>query len=372
MGTIKVLIQGLDYPPSNFQVIDLNIPILPFPKLLHFFPQFFLLSDELTITLENLPLSSQIKKWFENEISSHTTSILKFIDKSPSIPISYLKPEKIPQIFENHSSHPNDALSPDQLSQCYSIVVENCSILIEAFSDIGVFYALSSLSQLIHSNQRKWVIQPLQLFDYPSSSKRICSLPIHLPEFTKNAEKIRWLSYASRYKYNVVNIYSNAVSQDIQDMFPEMKFAEFNSSPSQNPENSDFYYNWLCPIFDLAFYAVNYWDSHVQDTDKYQRAFILDFFGMNNTHLLWELVSLFFHLPNGFIYSGKNFQSLLKQNFGLLFQSFSRHHRKKIKKSCTIAAEMFPIVQKTLGKNKDVELIFEQRLSMLLNQINDY
>ncbi|UYP45025.1 hypothetical protein NEF87_001310 [Candidatus Lokiarchaeum ossiferum] len=370
MGKIKVFIQGLNEPPLNFQLIDLNIPILPYPKFLHFNPHFLLLSDELTITLENIALTSQLKNQFEKEISISTSTILKFIENSPPIPASYLDPEQIPQIFHKHHSIHNEFLSPEILHQCYSIVVENRSILIEAFSKIGLFYALSSLSQLIHFNQHFWVIQSLQLFDYPSSQKRICSIPAKLPEFTQKAEIIRWLTYARRYKYNFVFVADNKISQDIQDLFSEMEFAEITLKSSHNSGNAESHYNWLCPIFDLAFYAVSYWNSQSVDMNKFQRAFILDFFGMNNTHLLWELMSLFLHLPNGFIYNRKNFQSLIEQKFGMQFQSLSRRHRKKIKKSCIVAAEMFPIVQKTLNKNKDVVQSFEDRLLSILSQIN--
>ncbi len=362
MGKIRIVIEGLNIPPPDFQIIDLNKPLIPTPKQIKFSPNYCILPKLLHIASENLQFSPQIKKWFEENLKYKTSFELKFEETIPD-------PKGAP-----HDDHYSDLdqtlkLSSFQHSESYFLTIDSSGIVIESKHEIGLFYALTSLSQLIHLNQHRWVVQSVKIFDYPTLATRACALPSNSLDCSKGSALHRWLTYARRYKYNQVQCSSTVLSSAIQGMFPEMLFTPQAAESSLENTGERFEYNWFCPYFDLAYNAARLWELSSTNTDKFQRAFIVDFFDMYNTHLLWELVLSLYHLPNRMIYNQKLFEALSDGALKANLSKFSRFQRKTIFKKVTTAIEMFPIVRKTLTKNQDSAQVIENRLAMIHKQI---
>ncbi len=362
MGKIRIVIEGLNIPPPDFQIIDLNKPLIPTPKQISFVPNYFILPKLLHIASENLQFSPQIKKWFEENLKYKNSFELKFEETIPDPKGAthdghYSGPDRTPNLYSF------------QHFESYFLTIDSSGIRIEAEHEIGLFYALTSLSQLIHLNQHRWVVQSVKIFDYPTLATRACALPSNSLDCSKGSELHRWLTYARRYKYNQVQFSSTVISSPFQGLFPEMIFTPQPEASSLKNTGERFEYNWFCPYFDLAHKAALNWNLPPIDTEKFQRAFIVDFFGMYNSHLLWELVLSLYHLPNRIIYDEKLLNALSSGALGTNLSKFSRSQRKSIVKNVTTAIEMFPIIRKTLNRNQDRAQVIEDRLIMIHKRI---
>jgi hypothetical protein len=187
---------------SDAILIDPNRPVLPSPQKLFYSSNYF----KLAFTKEN-PLKIDVYNVEVPErITYHLKELLLYKNAFP-IDIEYFPyptpphPERIIpfiQSFEN--------ISPPIKKQAYVIEIVDNFIRIWADSDIGLYYGLTTLSQLIHENQKHWVVQASLIIDYPTyelrgTTDQVC----HGQVPTVNTIK-RLIRFLSRYKKNLLGL----------------------------------------------------------------------------------------------------------------------------------------------------------------------
>src|SRR6056297_623613 len=199
---LQIQIRGLQELAPHFQAIDINKPIIPPPKTTIFRPEFFELQNELEIAIYNLESQGKrdrIEHHIHETLTMKHSFSLKTKYENTKISGCALKPLKQ---FEKDIK--KNEITNKQIDQSYNLSVSIKEILIQSGTEVGLYYGLCTLSQLIFKNQKRWVVQQVKIFDYPTFTLRgITDQQCHGQ--VGNLESIkRHIRFLARYKNNAM------------------------------------------------------------------------------------------------------------------------------------------------------------------------
>jgi len=391
-NTIKTIqIQGLPSVPPSFRLLDINRPISPHPQALHYVPVFFLFPEEIVIEYENVNRTSPLSTRFENLLQEkHSWQI-----KQAFSPKNTANSGKIPLGLH---------VLPEGLikDQSFSLSIKDNTIKLQAFTDQGMFYAIGALSQLIHQNQRKWVVQQVEIHDYPTIPLRGIIIPYKKIKRISSDEIVDLLSGLLLMRMNIIEIdtfgepqKNETTNTRIIQEFAEQNFIECilatslkesvltiplliepylflnlpqitkslailskNSIKKQKTKllldvssSSDSLPDWRILLHGIAVGLDWAWNPIDRPKDQYYRAFYTELFGMHNPHLFADMIEKVSELVT--LLSPEANSTLSKQKW----QKWSR--------KISIAREMIKIANRTIIRHQE----FMRAIEILLNQI---
>jgi hypothetical protein len=193
-----ITIAGSSLVESDLPLLDLGRPVLPKPRDRHDSPQKFILPNILDVLIFNAQKPEQI--------TYHINETLQY--KHPfQLELEYeaYTPPPIAMIGFDFSTIWPTMLS-DIRVQSYFLTISDRGIHIGAESDLGLYYGLLTLSQLIHLDQGRWMVQSTEIWDYPQFVKRGMTDQLchgQVPTVTNLKKFIRFLS---RYKKNLLGL----------------------------------------------------------------------------------------------------------------------------------------------------------------------
>jgi hypothetical protein len=91
-----------------------------------------------------------------------------------------------------------------------------------------------------------------------------------------------------------------------------------------------------------------------QKYNAFQHAFISDFFGMPNYHLLWDAIEIISKINRGGVFSTEFYNQLWEHPFGMTLPSYKTSWAKKDVKQLAIAQEMLVTAKNTITRNMDL------------------
>jgi len=368
----------------------MNRPLSPQPQSIHYSPTFFLIDDEILVEYEGVnahsPLSTRLEKLLQEKHSwqiKHTFS-------------------------ENFNSDSNDISSVLHClpqgsikDQCFSLTIQDNTILLQAFTDQGLFYGIGAFSQLVHHNQGKWVVQQVEIRDYPTIPRRGISISLEDLNKISIEETTDLLSGLLLGRMNTFEIITvgepqkfEASTKRIVQEFAEQNFIEFTSSssteesglthpllskPSQflnlqqitksltmlsktleqqktklllnvssSPKNLPDWRNLLHGIGVGLDWA---WNPIDRPKDQYYRAFYTELFGMHNPHLFADMIEKISELS-----------TLLSPEAD---STYSKRKWQKWSRKLSIAREMATIANRTILRHQE----FMKAIEILLDQV---
>jgi hypothetical protein len=392
MNTVKLIfIRGLPSVSSTFRLLDMNRPLSPHPQSIHYSPTFFLIDKEILIEYKGVnrisPLSARLEYLLQERHSwriKHTFSG-NFTSDSDEIP-SFLH------------SLPQGSIK----DQSFSLTIRDGTIALQSFTDQGLFYAIGALSQLIHHNQGKWVVQHVEIQDYPTiplrglsiSSKKFNQIPV---------EEIKdLLSGLLLVRINIFEVFTigepqNLVASNIESVqeFAEQNFIEFiasssheesiltfslRSKPSQfldlqqmtkslailsknilkkqktklllNVSSStEILPDWRNLLHGIGVGLDWAWNPNDRPKDHYYRAFYTELFGMHNPHLFADMIEKVSEL-----------NTLLSPEANSMF---SKRKWQRWSRKISTAREMATIANRTIIRHQE----FMKAIEVLLDQM---
>lgn len=391
--TIKTIqIQGLSSVPPSFRLLDINRPISPHPQTLHYVPVFFLFPEEIVIEYENVNHPSPLSTRFENLLQEkHSWQI-----KHEFSPKNTANSSKIPSGLHVLPEGPIK-------DQSFSLSIKDNTIKLQAFTDQGVFYAIGALSQLIHQNQRKWVVQQVEIHDYPTIPLRGIIILFKNIKQISSDEFVDLLSGLLLLRMNTIEIDTFGEPQKFETIktriiqeFAEKNFIEYihatslkesvltiplliepriypnlaqitkslaalskNSLKKQKTKllldvssSSDFLPDWRILLHGIALGLDWGWNPIDRPIDQYYRAFYTELFGMHNPHLFADMIEKVSELD-----------SLLSSEAN---STFSKRKWQKWDRKISIAREMHTIANRTIIRHQE----FMKAIEILLDQMD--
>ena len=392
MNTVKsIRICGLPSVSPTFRLLDMNRPLTPHPQSLRYMPTFFLIPDQILIEFDDVnshtPLSTRLENLLQEKHSwqiQHTISTEKTSEDS-EIPLGMRSLQEGP--------------IKDQ-SFCLSIT--DNTIVLQAFTSQGLFYGIGALSQLIHHNQGKWVVQQVEILDYPTIPIRGIILPLKKIRQISSDEIVELLSGLLLVRMNTVEIFTTrgphksvvTTTRIIQE-FAEQNFINYMpsstleestltipllSKPSQFPDLQEMTKS-LAILSRDAFkkektkILLNVssstkilpdsrnllhgrgvgldwaWNPIDRPKDQYYRAFYTELFGMHNPHLFADMIE-----------KVSEVSTLLSPEAD---STFSKRKWQKWSRKISIAREMATIANRTILRHQE----FMKAIEILLDQL---
>ncbi|MHA1746904.1 MAG: glycoside hydrolase family 20 zincin-like fold domain-containing protein [Promethearchaeota archaeon] len=392
MNTVKIIrIRGLSSVSPTFRLLDMNRPLSPQPQSIHYAPTFFLIDDEILVEYERVnahsPLSTRLEKLLQEKHSwqiKHTFSTKNTAD-SMDIPSGL-------------QSLPQGSIK----DQCYSLTIQGNSILLLAFTDAGLFYGIGALSQLIHHNQGKWVVQQVEIQDYPTIPDRGFCISLDNLNQIPIEEIIDLLSGLLLVRMNTFEIITVGEPQNIDvakvrivQEFAEQNFIKYTASPSleesvitfpslSNPSqfldlqqitkslailsknsietqktklllnvssSTKILPDWRNLIHGIGVGLDWAWNPIDRPKDHYYRAFYAELFGMHNPHLFADMIEKVSELS-----------TLLSPEAD---STYSKRKWQKWSRNLSIAREMATITNRTILRHQE----FMKAIEVLLDQL---
>ncbi len=295
-------IDVLEISDKNFQVIDIDKPIIPTPQYIAYKSNFYKLPKEIIINIDQISLNTISKELINTILCfKHNFTIvyseLNHVKSGKAIDLT----QKFGAIIKEKK------LTQEQSDQMYILSISNKKIEISALTIQGLLYGMNSVSQIIHINQNSWVVQQMDIIDYPTVSKRISSIPKIRNNYFSDEF---WINLLFRYKINYLFLH-NSDSHPLKSTpvhtpsFSEIESLAkpFNIKIINNATIHNFDHiintnqiNPNYPYKDMIRFIEKTWNSEKNVSNNIQECFIFDIFGMYNPHLLWKFILSFLSL----------------------------------------------------------------------------
>ena len=176
---------------AGFSQVDKHPSLLPYPKSILLEKDYFILQPELSIFSTDSAIKKQAN-FFSNKLS------YKAKNKGNRIKIKFnsvsLPDDKHCQLLLRRKK--NSTYS----KEFYSLEISSTQIVIESSDDVGIFYALTSLSQLIESAE-DGKLNCMKIVDEPQFQWRGMHLDVCRHFFSVDEVKT-YINYLSSYKIN--------------------------------------------------------------------------------------------------------------------------------------------------------------------------